>query len=227
MNNRLPYPCLTVTVVAALPAISAAQVQQRPIEDFVAAQQVVPADVIGWSDPVTNNFLLFDAFGKANERFALPYVPAIDGKVTVRTLADGTAHVSVLAHTTDALCWGSVQPGANDNAFGARPVNVAAGATPAFGSGTTRIEFTMPSASTPLPSLAQLGPPTYNVESYSGTLQCTGALHPASGYPEGTPGRARTTQVGIFATGAPGGCPPEKDANCFPSELVDFHPIGK
>jgi hypothetical protein len=51
-----------------------------------------------------------------------------------------------------------------------------------------------------------------------------GELRAGSGFPEGTLGFAQTTQTGLLSTGVPSGCPPEKDADCFPAEKVQFKP---
>ncbi len=49
---------------------------------------------------------------------------------------------------------------------------------------------------------------------------------PGSGFPDGTPGSAHTTQTGVLSTGVPAGCPPEKDGDCFPAEHIQFNVNG-
>ena len=105
---------------------------------------------------------------------------------------------------------------------------MAAGATPSLGDGLWTIEFLIPWPTDHLPTYHQTQPgdPVYPRLRLSAVVNCRGALRPGSGYPDGTPGAARTTQVGLFATGTPGGCPHERDANCYPSERIDWWPVG-
>jgi hypothetical protein len=103
--------------------------------------------------------------------------------------------------------------------FGYSPASIVAGAGPAaLGDTTYRIVY----APQPIGQFDVSG----EVEIWSGTARCSGALRAGSGYVEGSPGFAQTTQTGLLATGVPGGCPPEKDADCFPAEKVQFKPTG-
>lgn len=229
--------CLVLALVVGLPTMSWAQAEQRPIDEFLAAQRVGPdiIDFTSWYDPVTWKEIQFDAFGTFNEAFGLNVLPTFNGRVTVRALADGRAHVSVLLQTTNGLCWGyqsadPTVPEISDNAFGSTPEAVALGKPAARGHGVLRIEFTMPAPESPLPAYFDLvffGISDYWLESVATVINCDGVLHAGSGYPEGIPGKARTTQTGLFTTGVPGGCPPEKDASCFPAERVEFWPAGR
>ncbi len=36
----------------------------------------------------------------------------------------------------------------------------------------------------------------------------------------------KAAMSGLYHTGVPGGCPPEKDADCFPAEKVQFKATG-
>jgi amidase len=56
----------------------------------------------------------------------------------------------------------------------------------------------------------------------AGALEQVGIL-PGFRWP---PGFAQTTQTGLLSTGAPAGCPPEKDGDCFPAEKIQFKPNG-
>jgi hypothetical protein len=223
-------PCLVLALVlVALPTMARAQAEQRPIEDFIAAQEVGPPTThTPWYDPATDQWLLFDAFGTVNQRYGLNLATSFEGRVTVRPLADGRAQGSVVLHTRNGLCWGYLGGTSPANlVFGNRPLIVQGGAAPALGDAVTRIEFTMPSPDAPLPDVFQdLGTPDYPLESFAAVVNCDGDFRaPASGYPDGTPAKAHTTQTGLFSTGVPSGCPPEKDASCFPAEIVNFRPI--
>jgi hypothetical protein len=174
---------------------------------------------LGWADPASGNTLFFDAYGKRNTFFGLNLGTTVTGEVTIKNLGDGTQKVSVKMHSNDAICWGinsSSQP-----AFGYAPSQVNAAQPASLGSALTRIDYTQPAG--PL-SLAYS--PGNVVSTFSTALMCDGQLRDGSGYPDGTPGLAQTTQTGLFSTGAPGGCPPETNANCFPAEKVQFKPTG-
>jgi hypothetical protein len=98
---------LGAAALVAMPSMAWAQAEQRPVSDFIAAQQVgPPTTYTPWFDPKSSNWLFFDAFGTFNERFGLDLGTTFDGRLTVRRLADGRAHVSVVLHTTKGLCWG-------------------------------------------------------------------------------------------------------------------------
>ncbi len=218
--------CLGVAVMVAMPSVARGQVQHLPISAFIDAQS---ANVYApWFDPKSDAWLLYDAFGKRAGAFGLDVGTTFEGRVTVRPLASGKAHVSVVLHTKSALCWGfQGAPSLATLAFGYRPLDVFNGAPAALGDGLTKFEFLMPSPDSPLPNyFTQLGGDDYPLKSIVTSVSCAGVLHAPSGYEEGTPGMARTTQTGLYATGVPDGCPPEQDASCFPAEVVDFHPIG-
>jgi len=221
-----------LAALLAMPSMAWAQAEQRPISDFIDAQEVgPPTTYTPWFDPKSSNWLFFDAFGTFNERFGLNLGTTFDGRLTVRRLPDGRAHVSVVLHTKNGVCWGYTGGTAPANlVFGNRPAIVAGGATPSIGEGITRLEFEMPSVGSPLPDyFAQLGTEDYPLMTLAATINCDGELRTASGYPDGTKGVAHTTQTGLYATGVPfpGGCPPEQDASCFPAEIVSFKPVGK
>lgn len=222
--------CLGAAALVAMPSTAWAQAEQRPISDFIAAQEVgPPTTYTPWLDPASTNWLFFDAFGTFNQRFGLNLGTTFEGRVTVRPLADGRAHVSVLLHTKNGLCWGFTGGTAPANlVFGNRPSIVAGGAAAALGDGITRLEFLMPSVGSPLPDyFSALGTEEYPLMTLMATINCDGELRAASGYPDGTQGAAHTTQTGLYATGVPGGCPPEQDASCFPAEIVRFKAAGK
>jgi hypothetical protein len=78
-------------------------------------------------------------------------------------------------------------------------------------------EFIMPSSDSSLVDL-------YPYERLAAVINCSGELRYGSGFPDGTPGRAHTTQEGLLTTGVPSGCPA---VDCFPTERIDFNPVGK
>jgi len=202
-------------------------VQQLPVSSFLAAQPATQIQI--WFDPVTLNDLRFDAFGTRNAVLGLNLGTSIDGRVTVRDLGGGTERVTVVLNTRDALCWGFVDLTPFVPAFGRNPAAVQGGAQASVGNGMTRIVFTQPTVS-PLPTWNQVitGTPPYVLESVTSAIMCQdGELRSGSGFPDGTPGFAQTTQTGLYNTGAPGGCPLEHDADCYPAEKVQFKPTGQ
>lgn len=216
--------CLSMVLVFVVPSVAAAQAQQLPIGDFVAAQGA--GTYVVWCEPdgtVNPRCVYLDAFGtRATALGLVDYLPEITGRLTIRALADGRAHVSALLHSRDALCWGR-QGGVL--AFGATPATVATGTTPALGTAVTQFEFLMPSVGSDLPDFfTELGSDDYPILSLKTAADCRGELKAGSGYPVGTPGFAHTTQQALFATGVPSGCPAE---DCWPVEVVFFKPIGK
>jgi hypothetical protein len=169
-----------------------------------------------YTDPETGNRLIIDAYGKRNAFFDLNLSTTITGVLTIKDQGDGTQKVSVDLHTKNAICWGF--NGSFEPAFGYRPVDVVNELGPAsLGDAVTRIVYTQPTGPLTLP---------FEFTTLLATVMCDGELRFGSGYSDGTPGLAQTTQTGLFNTGVPGGCPPEKDADCFPAERVQFKAIG-
>jgi hypothetical protein len=221
-----------LALLVALPLVVSARTERLPISAFIDVQT---SDVwTAWHDPATHRVLRFDGFGKRANYFGVNDLgTTFEGSITVRELADGRAHVSVLLHTKNAICWGyqgdeTEDPDSYIEAFGYAPFFVSEGAMPSLGDGLFRVEFLMPSPESPLPHYYQITPgdPDYPRLRLSAVVNCRGELRYGSGYPDGTPGTAHTTQVGLFATGTPSGCPPEQDANCYPSERIEWWPTG-
>jgi hypothetical protein len=185
-----------------------------PISTFV---DVLPATALqSWFDPVTGDILVIDMYAKRDAFFGLNAGTSVTGHVTVKDLGDGTQRVTLDIHTRNAICWGfnaSQQP-----AFGYSPREVSDNlGRPSFGDAIMRVVFVQPAGP------FDLAAPWEFVMT---TVMCDGELRSGSGLPDGTPAFAQTTQIGLFSTGVPSGCPPEQDANCFPAEKVQFKPKG-
>ena len=210
-----------LAALLAMPSMAWAQAEQRPISDFLEAQAVNSYVVWCTQEGVSpQKCVSFDAFGERAAYFGLDTGTEFAGSVKVRELADGTAHVTVLLHTKNAICWGG-QSGVA--AFGYSPLLVYRDKKPAaLGSGLTKLEFTMPSVDTALPEFFQLMSdldPDYHPLSVTTELNCTGALRAGSGYAEGTPGAAHVTQVWLNRLLCPAG-------DCWPAEVVNFRATG-
>jgi hypothetical protein len=210
-------------LVLLIPWSSLAQTQQLPISSFLNAQ--LPTQQQFWSDPVSGGLVGFDAFGKRNEALGLNLDTSISGGVTIRDLGNGTERVTVDIHTHDAVCFGFVN---GIPAFGRSPAEIAGGAAPSLGEAHIQIGFTQP-VGAPLQTwnVIAFGGPPIVLETVKTSIICQGGeLRSGSGFPDGTPGFAQTTQIGLFSTGVPTGCPPEKNADCFPAEKIQFKPNG-
>jgi hypothetical protein len=208
-----------------IPAGSAqAQVQHLPLSSFVDAQEIFEAGV--WLDPASGNLLVIDIFGKRSELFDLNLPPSNAGSVDIRNLGNGTEQVTVNMHTSEAACWGFDVD--FNLAFGNNPARIARGEPASFGDAHTLIVFTQPAGAS-FPTLADIGAPGSGTAfvSVGTSVTCRGELRAATGFPDGTPGFAHTTQRALLQTGVPGGCPPEKDGDCFPAEKVEFKPNGR
>jgi hypothetical protein len=202
--------CLIAVMAVTVPA----QTQKLPISAFL--DQLGPFDATTWFDPVSGNEVFFDAYGKRNALFGLGLGTTVDGSVSV-TIHNDTQRVVVNLRTDNAFCFGADANGVT--VFGYKVREILGGVGPAAtGSGLTRYVYA------PQPT----GPVNFDwpLDNQFTTLSCDGLLRAGSGYPEGTPGFAQTTQTGLYSTGVPGGCPPEKDADCFPAEKVQFKPVG-
>ncbi len=194
------------------------------IDSFISVQG--PNQATAWSDPATGNFMVFDAFGKRDDTNGLNLGTTITGRVTNTTIGDGTDRVTVIVHTKNGLCYGFTPAG---QAFGHTVGQVLGGAPPALGQAITSATFLRITGS-PLPSWNTLlfNPgATYILEKLATTIQCEGELLVASGFPDGTAGKAHTRQTGLFQTGVPSGCPIEQDQDCFPSEKIRFWAAGQ
>jgi hypothetical protein len=223
MNRMRICWCLVSFCILAIPVMSFGQVQQLPISALLDQIGSNPDWYDCWYDPATDRWLCFDDYGKLAEYYSgLNLGTTVEGSVTVRPLKDGGAQVSVLIHTGNALCFG-YQGDFQGNyplAFGYEPQEVGGQIAASLGEGTLAYEYTMPSPDSPLVG-------DYPTKSLIAVVDCNGQLRYGSGFPDGTPGRAHTAQKGVFATGVPSGCPPETNANCWPTEIIRFWPVGK
>jgi len=214
--SRLVFSVLAASIMLTTASLARAETRQLPISDFL--NLLSPTASQAWQDPITGDIIRFDTYGKLNNFFNLNLNTTVTGKYTVRNLTDGTQQVSVNLQTRNALCYGfNIN---NQVVFGYSRVELLNGFGPAaLGSATTRIDYA------PQPSGSF--DPNGEQETIFTTIKCNGLLRAASGFTEGTPGFAQTTQTGLFNTGVPTGCPLEGDADCFPAEKVQFKPLGQ
>jgi len=202
----------TAILFAAAPASAQNGTTKLPVDDYL---NVVPAGALqAWWDPQTGEEIVVDVYGKRG----LNPDTSVDGQVTISKAKKGTEKVVLHLHTKNALCYG-FNAYTGDKKFGYNTSEIAAGAEANFGDMMMRAEWTKPEGA----------PLVYTVgwDRVETTIMCDGVLRAGSGYPEGTPGFAQTTQTGLRLNGSPDNCPPEKDANCFPAEKVQFKATGQ
>ena len=122
----------------------------------------------------------------------------ITGKITERVRVDGTALIHITMKTSNAIFYG-LNWDTWDPLFGYSPQEVAwDGMEPALGTVNMNIKFVMPEPGMPLPDLIEVSFfPEENMylEFMSVKCKAQGVLREATGYPEGTWGKARVTQV--------------------------------
>ena len=214
--SRLVFSLLAALIILTTAPIARAQTQQLPINDYLGL--LGPTAYQGWSDPSTGDVMYIDIYGKLNAFYNLDLNTTVTGKYSVRNLADGTQQVNVTFQTRNALCYGfNIN---NQLAFGYTRLQVMNQLGPAaLGTATVRIEYA--------PQPFGLFNPYGVQETSIATIRCDGLLRAGSGFAEGTPGFAQTTQTGLFNTGVTAGCPPEQDGNCYPAEKVQFKPRGQ
>lgn len=213
----------------------------RDISDFVDQQGTFQStfdppigDFLSWTDE-QNRCMVVDYAGIVNQFLedneGISLGTTTSGTITERSLNDGTSKVHVILHTTDALTWvyTSDDPCAeitSDQAtplFGASPDEVANGADAALGNITLNIKFiNQDGPGADLPDLVEFLEGDLNIldiDSIIVSAQADGQLREASGFDEGTTGKAKTTQTilikNVFTSG-----------NLFPVENINIHPVG-
>ena len=237
--NRIVALALAASLLAVSAApVGAATATQRPLSDWLDAQQVgvdptVPIEfqVISWFDPSTGDNILLDLDGRVATWVAMNggplHMPEFQGRVTERLLADGRAEVHVRLRVTDAITY--IWRDENDfidfpegpELFGYRASEIAAGAPAALGNAWLTLKFIHTDPGGPLPDFVLLAfdpEPGWEIISVTFHAAARGALREASGFPEGTPGIGSTQQVGLFTASTPDG---------FPVEWVRYRPIGR
>jgi len=167
---------------------------------------------LDWRDADRNRIAAIDYAGLAAryvfENFGLDFGTEISGSVTERPLADGRVLVTVILHTTNAFTW-VVSGNDTQNSpviFGNRIAEVLAGAEPALGDCTLKIEVFNQFSGSPLWDLVQLlgfglGGGGLGLRSLTFTASALGELHPAFGVPEGSPGVATVTMMNLQMNG--------------------------
>lgn len=220
----------------------------RPIEDFIEAQGVFATVIVppedwpkvwatGWSDRRTIRFASVDCWGLANQWIeeqsgeAISLGTEVTGEILERPLAGGRVEVTVRIHTRNALTWVAewlpeAIPPWGELLFGHFPEEILAGAEPALGESFITWVFLNEAPGAPLPDFFAevIAGPTVETLMLSIEAHADGPLREAFGVPEGTPGRAQTTQTGRLF-------PPGLDATLtsgkWPAEHINLKVVGR
>ena len=224
MKTRRLFPIVVfVLAFLCLGAQAFAQANQRPIEDFINAQV---GTGFFWTDPPDGLNMEVDYLGRLNAFVVSHGGPdagtTFDGKVTERALKGGGTQVDVSLHTHNAISYAF----SNVLLLGYTANEILLGKPEALGDSLLTVSFVSDQpVGGKLPNLTQLyfAPrPGQQGGKLSFVASASGALRLAFGVPEGTPGRAHTTQRGLY--GVPGqGIPPDQ----FPAEKIDIQEVGQ
>jgi len=181
-----------------------------------------------WTDPKKGLDAVVDATGDVNRLAGVPFVPTITGSVFEVGLGDGRADVGVVLHSTGA--WMRVLDANFEFVFGHGVGEVLAGATPTLGDALLQIRFTNTAPNARLPDMSQVAycpKPGQTFELLSLRARANGPLRPASGYPDGTPGRLEVTQTCLLATTSIADGNSRLALDACPAESVIVRPVGQ
>jgi hypothetical protein len=154
-----------------------------------------------WTDPKNGFNAIVDTTGDVNRLVGVPFMPQVAGSVSEAPLANGGADLGVVLHSSDA--WMRVLDPNFEWVFGHGVGEVLDGASPTLGDALLQIRFTNTAPMAPLPDMSQLlicPAPGQTLDLVSLRARASGPLRPASGYPDGTPGRLEVTQTCLVAT---------------------------
>ena len=217
-NFRVAHFSLFVLFLIACPSMVFGQATiHRPIEDFINKQ----VNQTGWQDPETGNFIFVDYLGRINNTLSLSLDTTVTGSVTEHPLADGRARVLVQLKTDNALTY--VAYTGLGVVFGHVPNDVKLGKDAGLASSSLTVDFINTAPGAPLPNLIDLvfAPSSGQfLNKLSFVANATGTMRAAFGVPEGTPGKAHTTQEGLY------GVPGKPPSDVFPTEYVRAYPVG-
>jgi hypothetical protein len=220
----------------------AAHAEQRPIENFVDAQGTycfpdgsggcllfVPPleNFLGWTDLVHGLGISVDYAGLADDFTGGRFGTEFSGNVTERPLPDGRAEVHVRLHTRNALTWvlnrpDFLFPTDEELLLGYLVVDTDEN-SPALADSFLDVKFINTAPGDPLPDLIQLlVEEPDRIRFIAFTASAKGPLRELFGVPDGTPGRAKVVQTGLFMTPGRGAV-----ADGFPAERIELHVVGQ
>jgi hypothetical protein len=241
---------IAIILIAFAGITQAATSTVRPISDFVKTQGTfcfpdgnggcvifVPPvkNYIGWSDPAMGISAsidyagLADAWIKSASQGTLSFGTTMDGRIIEVPLNDGTGRVkdTVILTTKNALTY-VISGGDFANGpllFGHRAPDVLAGKDAALADVLMQVVFINTAPGAPMPDLIQLiaAPlPGQEFKSISIAATADGTLRSAFGVPDGTPGMASVTQIGVLFDKKFTG----KTGDGFAVENIDLKVVG-
>lgn len=209
----------------------------RPLSDYLNAQgsttlYVLPVpDFIGWFAH-NGHFISVDYNGTSaaylKTHHGIDLHTEVTGTVKERQTNDGRALITVRLHTTNALAFAATaDPAYAENPYGLTPLDF--GYRPqelidnpslpaALGWADLEVSFYNPAPGDPIPDLIDLfGTRFGDVQDLRFHAGVDGTFHALSGFPEGTAGKVKVDQVGLFNTGFHGAV-----ADGFPVENVIY-----
>lgn len=238
-------------VILMIPADSFSKdsATRRPIEDFIVSQGtycipdgtggcflfVPPVEnFAGWGDPNEGLLASVDYAGLADRWLYDNDSPHLlgtqmSGKITERLLPDGRVQVQVILRTSNALTWVVDDPDNTNDfngplLFGSRADDVLEGAEPGLADCHMNLVFINSSPGEPLPDLMQILVERFeDLRFLSFKASATGPLRELFGEPDGTPGRVKVTEVGLFMTQSMRAA---EDGYFFPVENIKIQPVA-
>lgn len=197
--------------------LASAQTTMRPVSDFTNAQTCT----FWWFEPPDGQWLFFDYNGFVNDGAGLGLGTTLDGYVKEQALKQGGTKITVVVHGDDVISYGA-DPTFSYLIFGYVWQEVLyGGAEASTGDFLMNLEFvTDQPPGSPLPNLCNLQDGEESTKiSFVGNAD--GQLRADFGVPEGTPGKAHTSQQGRTVPGQGG---PHEDG--FPAEKVRIWEAG-
>lgn len=215
--NQVESAAIDNTDIAEVALAKGGPAVQRPISEFVDAQ----TSFFGWFDrPDEKYFEFVDYTGYFNNLYNLGLGTTVNGKITERPLADGTAEVSVEFHTKNALVYVRELNAPFQMLLGGTPFQVSVGQEPAIGSTNMKWVFINSAPGDPIPNLGSFGGETIML---SINTTATGYLHEAAGLgPDGSTGKSVMNQVGLQGRGSGKGATEDG----YPVEFIKLNKIG-
>jgi hypothetical protein len=192
--------------------------------------QVPPApNYVNWTDPSSGASVTFDYAGLADGALGGVLGTTVSGSINEVPQNDGSAIVTVLLHTKNALAWANTGSAPQGGAllFGHRTTEVAlSNAVPALGSCTLKVVIQISAPGAPLPDLIEtflaFGGPcgTSSFISISFNGQASGTL------PDGTPASLQVTEVGLIRVAGIANPNSRVALDAFPAEHIDIQATG-
>ena len=146
---------------------------------------------------------------------------SFEGQVTERARKDGRADVHVVFHARNVLAWAIDTSNGNAIVFGHTGAQVSGGADAALADVLLTMDFINTAPGAPIPSLYALSfipSPNYTLNKMSVVANASGTFRAAYGVADGTPGKMRTTQRGLFDVKGIDKTHPDQ----YPAEKVTF-----